>query len=199
MGILPKWYMAEGGARSAALLIGAGTNASPATDSGNGNFLDFRLEGTHTSGDKRGIYMRLFLAGVAGNGEAARFWTTVEGTGINSAHGAHITASVAVGGAISGLMAGVRATLDAAADTRVLTGTLAALQVDSNVGAGNTLPSAASMIRVAKAGSVDVTNLFDIADDQVCKGDATVGSADNALIMRMPDGSVGYLLVYPAA
>src|SRR3972149_6892258 len=116
----------------------------------------------HTSGDVRLMYATLNLRGTAGNGECLRPRTLVYGTGINSAHGEHCTLQIAVGGTISGLGAGLRATFEAAAATRTLGGTLCALQVDSNIGANNTLPGANSFIRFADNGAVRITNLMDI-------------------------------------
>lgn len=116
----------------------------------------------HTSDDVRILYMTLDLRGTGGNGEALRPRTRVYGTSVNSAHGQHCTLHIASGGAISGLGAGLRATLEAAAATRTLTGTLCALQVDSNIGANNTMPAAHSFIRFSNAGSVSLDNLLQL-------------------------------------
>jgi hypothetical protein len=116
----------------------------------------------HTSGDVRLLYMTLNLRGAAGDGEVLRPRTIVYGTGINSAHGQHCTLQIAVGGAIAGLGAGLRATFEAAAETRTLGGTLCALQVDSNIATGNTLPGSHSFIRIANNGAVSMTNLFEL-------------------------------------
>jgi hypothetical protein len=116
----------------------------------------------HTSGDVRLMYATLNLRGAAGNGECLRPRTIVYGTSVVSAHGVHSTLNIADGGTISGLAAGLRATFEAAAATRTLGGTLCALQVDSNIGANNTLPASHSFIRVSNVGSVAMTNLFDL-------------------------------------
>lgn len=184
---------------SVAKMLGGGTSTVPVASASSGNFLGFWVSGTHTSGDLRGMYMRLYLTGVGGDGEAGRFYTTVSGTAVNSAHGIHSTLSVAAGGAISGMGAGLRATLEAAAETRTLTGALTALQVDSNVGANNTLPARASLIRLAKAGSVDVTTFLDISDDQCLKGSAATGAAADALKVLLPNGDVKYISLIAAS
>lgn len=116
----------------------------------------------HTSDDVRLLYATLDLRGTGGNGECLRPRTRVYGTSVNSAHGEHCTLHIADGGAISGLGAGLRATLEAAAATRTLTGTLCALQVDSNIGANNTMPAAHSFIRFANAGAVALSNLLQL-------------------------------------
>lgn len=124
--------------------------------------IDWTANAHHVSGDVRLLYATLNLRGVGGDGECLRPRTLVYGTGINSAHGMHCTLQIAVGGAISGLGAGLRATFEAAAATRTLTGTLCALQVDSNIGANNTLPDSHAFIRIADAGAVRMSNLFDL-------------------------------------
>jgi hypothetical protein len=43
-----------------------------------------------------------------------------------------------------------------------LGGTLSALNVDSNIGASNTVPATASFIRVTNTGSVTLNNLFNV-------------------------------------
>jgi hypothetical protein len=155
----------------------------------------------HTSGDVRILYMTLDLRGVGGSGEALRPRTRVYGTSVNSAHGQHCTLQVAVGGAISGLGCGLRATLEAAAESRTLTGTLCALQVDSNVGANNTLPGSHSFVRFADNGSVRVTNLFDVPN--VSNG--TIFAAHDtqtmtqSLKIRSADGTAYYIMCTDAA
>lgn len=124
--------------------------------------IDWTANVYHTTGDVRLMYATLALRGVGGSGECLRPRTLIYGTSVNSAHGAHGTLSIQVGGAISGLGAGMRATLEAAAATRTLGGTLCALNVDSNIGANNTMPSSHSFIRVTDSGSVRLTNLLDV-------------------------------------
>jgi hypothetical protein len=124
--------------------------------------LEWTANGYHKSGDLRLLYATLDLRGTGGNGECLRPRTRVYGTGVNSAHGEHCTLQIAAGGAISGLGAGLRATLEAAAETRTLTGTLCALQVDSNIGANNTMPASSSFIRIADNGSVKINHLFEL-------------------------------------
>jgi hypothetical protein len=124
--------------------------------------MEWTANATHTSDDVRLLYATLNLRGVGGSGECLRPRTQVYGTSVPSAHGMHCTLVIAVGGAISGLGCGLRATFEAATATRTLGGTLCALQVDSYIAAGNTLPGAHAFIRVSDEGAVRMTNLLQI-------------------------------------
>jgi hypothetical protein len=190
--------LAFGGASTGLLLGGGATGAKVTTAAVDKKFAEFYTDTTATSGDSRGIYWRHYLSGAGVSGDAARFWATANAA-VAGCVGAHITASIAVGASVSGLMAGVRATLDVAAASRSVGGTITALQIDSNVGAGNTLPATASLIRLAKAGSVDVTTFMDISDDQCLKGSAASGAATDALPVRMPNGSTLYISLIAAS
>lgn len=157
--------------------------------------IDWTGNANHTSGDVRLLYMTLNLRGAAGDGECLRPRTIVYGTGLNSAHGEHCTLNIAVGGTISGLGAGLRATFEAAAATRTLGGTLCALQVDSNIGANNTLPASHAFIRVANNGSVAMTNLFALpaaANDSVLATHTTDAMTHSVKIVG---GSTVYYLM----
>lgn len=185
------------------LLHGAGTSTLPITTAtANKNFLDYKVKTTAASGDTRGLYMRLYLGGTtagAGYGDAVRAYTTVTGTGYAYASGVHATMSIAAGATVTGSGAGARCTLEAAAETRTLSGNVAALQLDSNIGANNTVPATAAFIRLAKIGTVDLATFMNITDDQCLKGDGTLGaSASDALKCLLPNGSVVYIPLYAA-
>lgn len=155
----------------------------------------------HTSGDVRLIYATLNLRGVGGNGECLRPRTLVYGTGVDSAHGLHSTLNIAVGGAISGLGAGLRATLEAAAATRTLTGTLAALQVDSNIATGNTLPASHAFVRFADNGAVRVTNLLlmpNVSNGTIFAAHVTQVMSHSIKILSA-DGTAYYIMCTDAA
>lgn len=119
----------------------------------------------NSTADTRAVYAKLFLATAAGSGDAVRANAEVIGVAAANAFGLHSTAKLAADGTITGLMNGVRATLEVAAASRSLSGTFAALQVDSYIGAGNTMPAGTtSFIRVADVGSVRIGALLDLAD-----------------------------------
>lgn len=141
--------------------IDYGTSSSEtSTATADRKFLSMYVKTTATSGDARGIYTRLNLAGTGGYGDAIRALGYVTGTGYDYASGLHGTLSIAAGATVTGSGAGIRATLEAAASTRTLSGALAALQVDSYVGANNTMPTVHGFIRFSDVGDVALSNLF---------------------------------------
>lgn len=166
----PFWYKGTpnatygGTVRTAALLHGSGTSAAPTSTSTAGkNFLGYWVKSTATSGDARAMYLRLYLTGASG-GEALRAFATAQGTVAvgGTINGIHATLSQDASAAVSGAGNAIRATLAAAADTRTLSGTLAAIQVDSDIAAGNTVPANAAFIRVTDSGAVALGRLLNI-------------------------------------
>jgi len=141
-----------GDTTTAALRAGSGTSASPdTTSSADKNFLGFWFETTATSGDSRGMYLRLYFAGAGVSGEAARIFGTVNNvtaaTG-GTVNGAHISLSVTgASGAVSGAGNALRATLGIGASCNP-GGTLAGIQVDSDFDNTATVPANAAAIRV---------------------------------------------------
>ena len=153
-----KWYL-SGNAGG----VDFGTSSADAsTASADRKFLSMYVKSTAATGDARAIYARLNLAGTAtaGYGDAIRAMAYVTGTGYGSAQGLHGTLSIAAGATVTGSGAGIRATLEAAASTRTLSGALAALQVDSYVGANNTLPTIHGFIRLSDVGDVVLNNFL---------------------------------------
>lgn len=101
----------EVGTATAYLKIG--TSASPiAINSANHKFISAYVQNSAVSGDNRLAYLRLYLAGAGGGGEAARIYTTVKDVAAGTVHGAHISLSFATSGSVTGLAAAVRATLE---------------------------------------------------------------------------------------
>lgn len=174
-----------------------GTSGTPETTStADKKFISVYTESTATSGDSRGMYLKHKLGGTiasTGYGDAGRFWAEVTGTDYSYASGIHSTMSVAAGATVAGSGAGLIATLGAAAESRTLTGALAALQVDSDIAIGNTVPDRCSLIRMSKSGSVDIPFAFDIADDQCLQGAAAAGAGLDALKVILPNGTTGYI------
>jgi hypothetical protein len=163
--------------------------------------LDFRARADGATGtDARVIYARLHQYGTGG-GEAVRayaFANNAAAATTGTLNGIHASMSVATSSAISGAGNAVRATLEAAAASRTLGGTCAALQLDSNIGANNTVPATWAFIRVTKSGAVDMPLFMDIADDQVLASAAS-GAAASALAVKMPDGSTKYINLLAAS
>lgn len=141
-----------GDTTTAALRLGAGTSASPdSTATANKNFLGFWFQSTATSGDSRGMYLRMYFAGAGVSGEAARIFGTVSNVTAavgGTVNGAHVSLSVSgASGAVSGAGNALRATLGIGANCNP-GGTLAALQVDSDFDNAATVPANAAAIRV---------------------------------------------------
>jgi len=140
-----------------------GTITEPITVDTASNVSSSYVTASNTTGDVRLNYSRLTFTST-GSGETGRWLTRV--TGANAAtggtvNGGHISLSVNTGGSISGAGNGLRVTLGAAASVTV-GGTVAALQVDSDLGAGATLPGNASFIRATNSGSGTISNLFNL-------------------------------------
>jgi hypothetical protein len=163
-----KWNAATGALQlgataTAALAFGGGTSASPLTTAtADKNFLAMYTQSTAVSGDSRLAYFRHYAAGViatTGYADAVRAFMTVTGTGYSYASGLHATMQINAAATVTGSGAGVRATLAAAAATRTLAGKLAAIQIDSDIGANNTLPTVHGFMRFIDNGTVRMSNL----------------------------------------
>ena len=148
------------------------------------------------SGDTRLSYNRLTFAG-AGAGETLRAFSVVtaaQGAG-QTTNGAHISMSVNTGGSISGAANALRATLGLAASVTP-GGTIAAIQADSDVGAGATLPATASWIRFTNSGAgTGLSNLFNLPSAMVV---ARTASASSHTIKIIVDNTPYYLMVSSA-
>lgn len=153
------------GANTAALLHGIGTTTTPASigTTANKNFLGYWVKSTATTGDTRGMYLRLYLS-AAGSGEALRAYTTCDAANVatgGTANGAHVSLNVTGSGTISGQANAIRATLDVAQD---LTpgGTLAAISAEFVAGTGVTLPTNRSLIRLIDSANTSIGNAFEV-------------------------------------
>jgi hypothetical protein len=160
--------------------------------------VDLRARADTGSGsDARVFYSRLYQYG-AGGGEVVRAYAhamnaaTATGGTLN---GIHASMNVAATYAINGAGNAIRATLEAEAATRTLGGTCAAIQLDSYIGANNTVPTSWSFIRLSKAGSVDLATFLNISDDQCLKGNGTLGAitSGDALTVKGPAGQTWYI------
>jgi len=151
-----------------------------------------------TSGDTRLSYNRLTFAG-AGAGETLRVFSVVtaaQGAG-QTTNGSHVSLSVNTGGSITGAANALRATLGLAAGV-TSGGTVAAIQADSDVGAGATLPSNASWIRFTNSGAgTGLSNLFNVPAAMVAN--AVSVSATKTIKIVDSTGTAYYLMVSAAA
>lgn len=152
---------------SNALLFGAGSSSAKVTTPTAGkNFFEFRTESTATSGDSRGIYNRLYLAGAGVSGESLRTFTSIDDVDAATAHGAHISLGFESTGRVTGLGVAMRATLHIPDDAAWAPGTIAALQAeiwsdgdDSDTDGATEV----SFIRVVNGGNAN--GIADVDDD----------------------------------
>ena len=121
-----------GSAAHDGLLHGAGTSSAKATTAvADKHFLSYYLENTATSGDNRGMYLRLYLNGTGGGGESLRAFTTIQ-KACGTAHGAHISLNFGTSPAnLSGLGVANRCTLHVPNRAMDAGGTYAAVQAEA--------------------------------------------------------------------
>jgi hypothetical protein len=190
-------------------IIKAGTASARVTeDTPDMKFMAFYFDNGATSGDNRGMYLRQYLTGAGGGGEALRVFTTIENVAGGTAHGAHISLSFGASGTLTDLGAAVRATLhipdDAAQD-----GTLCAVQAeiysdgDTSDPAGSQL-SAIRIVNDGGNGKADVDDDcaaiefagFTVGDGKMLAVDNSPGACPNithSIKIRLPDDSPAYL------
>ena len=175
-----------------------GTSTSPIVVTTAQNISSFYGSTSAASGDTRLNYSKLTFTG-AGAGETLRAFSVVtaaQGAG-QTTNGAHISLSVNTGGSISGAGNALRATLGLAAGVSS-GGTVAAIQADSDVGAGATLPSNASWIRFTNSGAgTGISNLFNVPSAMIAN--AVAASATKTIKIVDSTGTAYYLLVSAAA
>lgn len=195
----------------AALYMGGGTAASPvATAVASKNFVEWRFKTTATSGDCRGIYNRLYLAGEGVSGESLRSFTTVDGVAAaGGVHGAHLSLSFDNDGTITGLGVAMRGTLHIPDDADWAPGTIAAVQAEiySDGDASDTDGATeVSFIRVVNDGNAN--GIADVDDDafllaisggsigagNMVQADADETKFSHKIRIKLPDGSTGYLM-----
>lgn len=185
----------------------AGTSGARVTeDTANMKFMSAYFDNGATSGDNRGFYLRLYLTGAGGGGEALRVFTDVENVAGGTAHGAHISLKFGTTGSITGQGIAGRNTLHIPS-AAMSGGTYAALQAEiysdgaSSDAAGVT---ELSFIRVVNDGNATgVTNMDDDAflitytGGSIASGNVVQGCNDTATthgIRCKMSGTTMYLL-----
>lgn len=177
----------------------SGTATSPVAVTSATNINAAYATTSATTGDTRLVYDKLTFTST-GSGETLRAFSRV--TGANGAtagtiNGAHISAEIDGSGTISGAANALRATLGGTATAPG--GTLAALQLDTNFGAGVTLASSSAFIRVTDSGTTTgaVANLMNIESGPaaafVSTGAATPGGTIKKIKILI--GGVAYYLI----
>lgn len=159
----------QGGADGVGLLFSGGTAASPATTAtADKNFLDFRVQSTATSGDSRGEYMRLYLAGAGVSGEALRAFTTVSDVAAANAHGAHISLSLGTSGTVTGQGIATRSTLHMPTTALASNVTMAAIEAEIWSDGSTSDPGGSTLLSFIRCNNGgDTTGAADVDDDAV--------------------------------
>lgn len=140
---------------SSVVFYGLGNSGSKVEIAANKNALGFWVNSDATSGDNRVIYARLYLSGAAG-GEAIRAYATANAANVatgGTINGIHTSLSIAADATISGQGFASRHTIDAAADTRTISGNVAAICAESNFATGNTIPATVALIHLKEIGA----------------------------------------------
>jgi len=193
-------------------VIKCGTSSSRVVeDTANMKFMSFYFDNGATSGDNRGMYLRLYLTGAGGGGEACRIFTDCEDVACGTAHGAHISIKFGTSGSVTGLGVASRNTVHAP-NSALSGGTYAATQAEVYSDGASTDISGAtvySFFRVVNDGNAtgvanvdDNIFLFDFSGMTASSGNM-IGAAGNEptwagkthkIRCRLPDGTTCYLV-----
>ncbi len=172
---------------SGALVMGIGNSTQRAVSTvASSKFLSFYFEQLAAGG--YGLYVRQYLSTAGIDGDAARFYGTVNNVAASTARGAHISLNFADSGTVTGLGVALECTLHIPNDA-TQSGTLAALKVAINSDGSTSDPagSALSYIYVANQGDAtggadvdDDAALFDITGHTIATGNMVAASATEA-------------------
>jgi hypothetical protein len=148
-----------------------------------------------TSGDTRLSYNKLTFTST-GSGETLRAFSVVTGAGAatgGTINGAHISCEIDGNSAsISGAANAIRATLGGT-DTAP-GGTLAAIQLDTNFGAGVTLPASASFLRVTESGTATLSTFLNLPAAMVAVLGGTSATPNRKIKCVDSAGTTFYLM-----
>jgi hypothetical protein len=149
-----------------ALLHGSGaTWANTALGTTAGNALEYYLNATHTTGDMRGEYIKLFFSGIGGSGEALRAFGLVNGVSVaagGTVNGAHISLEAeGAGSKVTGAANALRVTFGAGASVDT-GGTCSTIQVDTNFDTAATVPPNFAFLRFTNSNVKLAGNLMRI-------------------------------------
>ena len=173
--------------------FGSGTSSSPITVTTAQNISSSYGSTSAATGDTRLSYDKLTFTST-GSGETVRAFSVVTGTGAAAAgtiNGAHVSMEIQ-GGSISGAANAIRATLGGT--TAAPGGTLAAIQLDTNFGAGVTLPGSAAFIRVTESGTATLSTLMNLPAAMVAALGGTSATPNRKIACVTDAGTTFYLM-----
>lgn len=154
---------------SGALVMGLGTSTARAVANvADKNFLSFYFENLATSGDNRGMYLRHYISGAGGGGEAARIFSTVNNVAAGTAHGAHISLSFGTSGTVTGQGIAARNTLHMPTTALSSNVTMSAVQAEIWSDGSTSDPGGSTLLSFFRAvNGGDATGAADVDDDAV--------------------------------
>jgi len=146
-----------------------GTSSARVTeDTADMKFMSMYFDDGATSGDARGMYLRLYVSGAGGGGEALRVFTTVENVAGATAHGAHISLNFGATGTITGQGIASRNTLhlpDVALSSNV---TMSAVQAEIYSDGDDSDPGGSTILSYFRAvNGGNANGQSDVDDDAV--------------------------------
>jgi hypothetical protein len=182
---MSRWTVGDkpmqfGNVATAALMMGGGTATTPAsttltTATAGKNFAGFFTRSSATSGDSRGLYWRHYVAGVGGDGEAGRFFTTVTAATSGGVHGLHRSLSFGALAGCSGEAAAGRDTLQIPNEAMIANGTYAATLSEIYSDGASSDPAAVTALALWRG---------------TLSGNATgIGTADDKAFALLIDGN----------
>jgi hypothetical protein len=181
------------------LIKGGASNAKLIQSVADNKFISFYLDNAATSGDSRGLYLRQYISGAGGGGDAARFYSTVNDVAAATVRGAHISLDFGASGTVTGLGAALECTLHIPNDA-TQAGTLCAIKLAVNSDGSTSDPagSALSFIRVDNQG--DATGMADVDTDAYLFDLAGFTEASGSMVSiqsagAYPAGLVGTLKI----
>ncbi len=194
------------------LLLGGSSSTPLVTSSANTKALQFYINNTATSGDNRGMYLRLYLSGAGSGGEAARLFTTINDVACGTAHGAHISLNFGDSGELSGLGVAGRNTLHIPDDAGWTGGNLSPLMAEIWSDGAASDPDGVtklSYIQIVNGGNAsgiadvdDDVNLLSIQGHTIGSGNMIVAETDETKFShkaRILVGATPYYLMLTAS
>ena len=193
------------GRPSAAALLGSGTSTVKQELGTTAlNALGFFLNATHTTGDMRGEYLKVYFTGAGGSGEAFRSVATINGVSVatgGTVNGAHISLeSTGAGAKVSGAANALRATFGAGANV-ALGGTCATIQVDTDFDTAATIPPNFAFLRFTNSNTGVAANLLRIpnASNGTLLAAHTTQTMTHSIKIVSEDGTAYYVMCCNAA
>jgi hypothetical protein len=184
----------------------AGTSAARVIeDTANMKFMSFYFDNGAVSGDSRGIYLRQYITGAGGGGDAARFYETVENVAAATVRGAHISLDWGASGSCTGLGVALECTLHIRS-TAGAAGTIAPLKVAVNSDASTSDPVGASLSMIQVVNQGDGTGGLDVDTDAAlfafsgfASASGTANMVSSTSLAELPASSIGFRVTFGGA